>query len=36
MNKDLFISEVEKLGIEVTSEKLEKLDLFYNLLIDWN
>ena len=36
MNKELFISEVEKLGIEVTSEKLEKLDLFYNLLIDWN
>lgn len=36
MNKELFISEVEKLGIEVTSEKLEKLDLFYKLLIDWN
>lgn len=36
MNKDLFISEVEKLGIEVTAEKLKKLDLFYNLLIEWN
>lgn len=36
MNKDLFISEVEKLGIEVTTEKLEKLELFYNLLIEWN
>ncbi len=36
MNKELFISEVEKLGIEVTSEKMEKLDLFYKLLIDWN
>ena len=36
MNKELFISEVEKLGIEVTTEKLEKLELFYNLLIEWN
>ena len=36
MNKELFISEVEKLGIEVTSEKLSKLDLFYKLLIEWN
>jgi 16S rRNA (guanine527-N7)-methyltransferase len=36
MNKELFIEEIEKLGIEVTSEKLEKLDLFYKLLIDWN
>lgn len=36
MNKELFIKEVEKLGIEISSEKLEKLDLFYNLLIEWN
>jgi 16S rRNA (guanine527-N7)-methyltransferase len=36
MNKELFISEVEKLGIDVTFEKLEKLDLFYKLLIEWN
>ena len=36
MNKELFISEVEKLGIEVTFEKMKKLDLFYKLLIDWN
>jgi len=36
MNKELFVSEVEKLGIEVTSEKLSKLDLFYKLLIEWN
>ena len=36
MNKELFIKEVEKLGIEVNSEKLEKLDLFYKLLIEWN
>lgn len=36
MNKELFISEVEKLGIEVNSNKLEMLDLFYKLLLDWN
>ncbi|MBQ7105338.1 MAG: 16S rRNA (guanine(527)-N(7))-methyltransferase RsmG [Bacilli bacterium] len=36
MNKELFISEVEKLGIEVTSEKLDKLNLFYKLLLEWN
>lgn len=36
MNKELFIIEVEKLGIDVSFEKLEKLDLFYKLLIEWN
>lgn len=36
MNKELFISEVEKLGIEVTADKMNKLDLFYKLLIEWN
>jgi len=36
MNKELFVSEVEKLGIEVTFEKLKKLDQFYKLLLEWN
>lgn len=36
MNKDKFIEEVNKLGIELNSEKLNKLDKFYNLLISWN
>lgn len=36
MNKDEFILEVKKLGIEVTEEKLTLLDKFYRLLIDWN
>lgn len=36
MNKEQFILEVCNLGIEVTEEKLEKLDEFYNLLILWN
>lgn len=36
MNKDLFVEEVTKLGIEVTPEKMAKLEQFYKLLIDWN
>ena len=36
MNKENFIIEVEKLGLKVTNEKLEKLEKFYNLLINWN
>lgn len=36
MNKEKFILEVCNLGIEVTEEKLKKLDEFYNLLILWN
>lgn len=36
MNKEQFIFEVGNLGIEVTEEKLKKLDDFYNLLISWN
>lgn len=36
MNKEEFVLEVEKLGIEVTDEKLQKLESFYRLLIEWN
>ena len=36
MNKEEFIEEVKKLNIEVTNEKLELLEKFYNLLIEWN
>lgn len=36
MNKEKFIIEVSKLGIELTEEQLNKLDKFYELLIDWN
>jgi len=36
MNKELFIEEVKKLGIDVNSDKLVKLELFYKLLIEWN
>ena len=36
MNLDLFIEETKKLGIELTSQQLEKLNQFYELLILWN
>ncbi len=36
MNKEEFILEIKKLGVDVTSEKLEKLDLFYEMLLEWN
>lgn len=36
MNIELFIKEVEKLGIELDNEKLTNLEKFYNLLIEWN
>ena len=36
MNKDEFIKEIKKLGIDVTEDKIQKLDMYYNLLIEWN
>jgi 16S rRNA methyltransferase gidB len=36
MNLDLFIEETKKIGIELTSQQLEKLNQFYELLISWN
>ena len=36
MNKELFLSYLNDLTIEVTEEKLNKLEKFYELLIDWN
>ena len=36
MNIDLFIAEVEKLGVTLTNLQLEKLNKFYELLISWN
>lgn len=36
MNIDEFVLEVKKLGIDVTEEELNKLDIYYNLLIDYN
>ena len=36
MNRDVFIEEVKKLGVDITVEKLNLLDKFYKLLISWN
>lgn len=36
MNKELFIEELKKLGIDITEEQLNKLNSFYKLLIEWN
>lgn len=36
MNKELFIEELNKLGINITEDQLNKLNKFYKLLIEWN
>lgn len=36
MNQSEFKSEVKKLGIDVTDEKLEKLEKYYELIIEYN
>ena len=36
MNKEEFIKYLEKLNIYPTQDQLNKLDKFYNLLIEWN
>lgn len=36
MTKEEFIEELKKLNIIITDEQLEKLDKFYNLLLEWN
>lgn len=36
MNREEFINEVLKLGIQVTDEKLDKLENYYKYLIEWN
>lgn len=36
MDKETFIKELKKIGIEVTDKELESLEKYYNLLIEWN
>jgi len=36
MNREEFINELKKINIELTEEKLNKLEKFYNLLVEWN
>lgn len=36
MNKELFVEELRKINVNITEQQLEKLELFYTLLIEWN
>lgn len=36
MTKEEFIKELEKLSINITIDQLNKLDMYYKLLIEWN
>ena len=36
MNKELFIEEVKKLGLSLTKEQLESLDIYCKFLIEYN
>ena len=36
MNKEEFISELEKLNIKLDHRKIEQLDKYYHLLVEWN
>lgn len=36
MNKNEFIDELKKLGIEVLEEQMQKLEIYYDILVEWN
>ena len=36
MDKNEFIQEINKLGIQLTDEQLHQLDKYYQLLVEWN
>ena len=36
MKIDNFIEEVKKIGIDVTDEKLNKLEKYYEMLVEYN
>lgn len=36
MNKEEFVEELKKINIEITDFQLEKLDEYYELLLEWN
>jgi len=36
MNKEEFIKALEELNITLNNDQLQKLDLFYKLLVEWN
>ena len=36
MTINKFIEELKKIGIQIDNEKLNKLEKYYELLIEWN
>ena len=36
MDKETFVDELKKIGVEITSLQLEQLDKYYNMLVNWN
>ena len=36
MNKEIFLLETKKMNIDINEEQLEKLNKFYDLLVNWN
>lgn len=36
MNKEEFISEVKKIGIDITDDIIDKLDIYCNFLLEYN
>ena len=36
MNKEIFLEECKKIGIEITGDQLNQLDKFYQMMIEWN
>ena len=36
MNREVFLEECRKIGIELTQDQLQKLEHFYHLMLEWN
>ena len=36
MNKEEFLEECEKIGINITKDQLDQLNHFYNIMLEWN
>ena len=36
MTENKFIEELQKIGININDTQLKQLDMYYNLLIEWN
>jgi 16S rRNA (guanine527-N7)-methyltransferase len=36
MNKDVFVDELNKIGVEISKEQIVMLDKYYKMLIEWN